>query len=647
MTSSGAEADWLLTFAAADAGAPNGDGRPWGDGTAMAARAHAGRPPWDRDCSVRPMIGGHDTFNAMCETFEAAIAEANRDTGAAKGHVYLTGLKVNALRDLDPGRAQPWDPSAVVERDQTVLGFVLRMMAAGIDVRMLLWTPTTDQTDAAPELQPLVAEHVSIAAAVQDFDRQLGGKGRGIVALDSRTARPESAALHQKAIVVRVGAVNVAYCGGIDLAFSRRDFGRDTGPHGIGDWQSGAQIPRPKDGWPQQKHLGGQTCVTVGYPRDYPVWDSGRFPEALPQQVYGRGNRHWHDQHLELRGPVVATLEQQFAERWALHGDVRVFDRNPAPRHKDQVQITRPGADGGMYPLAPAEPEPAAGAATVQLWRTIPLRATATGWPLRRGEFTVMAGIAKAVTRATELITIWDQYFWSVPLARLLATRLNAVPTLHLMIVLPPYGTTQAAGELPLRMSALQTLWRALHPDARLRVKVFDLWNRDADVGIYVHAKVQTYDDRLLVCGSANMNRRSLECDAELDCAVLHQPTVRAHLMALYRCVMAPDHADPPPGWTCFGERWLAEYWAEMRALGPSDRRRSAGALVEDPFFRADPDDPRTPNGVAMPCRGLSDQVRALFEPTSIGELSHAATAGSGVPDLAELSVLIERRREP
>ena len=177
------------------------------------------------------------------------------------------------------------------------------------------------------------------------------------------------------------------------------------------------------------------------------------------------------------------------------------------------------------------------------------------------------------------------------------------------------------ADELALRKAALQTLWKELHPDARQRVKVFDLWNGYYKAGIYVHAKVQTYDDKLLVCGSANMNRRSFECDAELDCAVLHQPTVRTHLVALYACVMAttPFYYDstgtPQAGrsWYKFNKGWLAEYWGEMRAFGTD----TPMGLIDDPFFKENPGKPKTPNGVDMPST-RSSKPDAIFEPSSI-----------------------------
>jgi phosphatidylserine/phosphatidylglycerophosphate/cardiolipin synthase-like enzyme len=509
-------------------------------------------------------------------------------------------------------------------------------MSAGIVVRMLLWMPTTTQ---ATTMKNLAAEHWSVAAAVQDannaLQKQWGiSQPIGVVALDLRTASPLSASLHQKMIAVRVGAVNTAFCGGVDLAFTRRDFGLEgTQAIGIGDWQSGSTIPIPSQGWPKQS-----PPPASGYP-SFPSWNTGQFTEDLPANVYGSGNRHWHDHHLQLHGPIVASIEQQFAERWIIDtgGRVYVFSRGSVIGNDNQVQLTSPAAISGgkVMPLPSAAAVANAGTTTVQMWRTIPLRPNVAAPPFVRGEFTIMAGVANAVSQASSLITIWDQYFWSEPLARLLAAQLMANPGLRLLIVLPPYGTTQPSSELWLRKQALQDLWNGLDANGRSRVLARDMWASGPNVGVYVHAKAQTYDDQLLVCGSGNMNRRSLECDAELDCAVLDTSVVEAHLAALYATLTGN-------AWSDFDAGWLERYWT---AIGSNSSR----ALIADPFFVANPGTPSTPNGVSMPTS--APFIYSIYEPTSIGPPVESSVCGfpqcPGDPKapgrLDEVTFLLER----
>ncbi|MHB1594242.1 MAG: phospholipase D-like domain-containing protein [Streptosporangiaceae bacterium] len=641
---------WLLGFTAADPHSPAGDGRPWGDGTAMAARAYAGHPPWDTGNEVTPIIGGFLALNAIRDVFEEAIDAADLLAAQGvppgqRGHVYIAGWGFNAQRDTSTDNAWgdgPWQPGMTARKDQTALGLVIRMMSAGITVRLLLWMPTAAQHAVVTNLAD---EHRAVAAAVQDHNVTLErlwqlSQPIGVAALDLRIAAAPLAALHQKAIVVRVGTVHAAFCGGVDLAFTRRDVG--LGPDravGKGDWQSGEAIPRPADGWPRQDPPPAGGYPAYPYPGS-PLLEPGAEPEQLPAAVFGRQNQHWHDHHLRLRGPIVATLEQQFAERWVRYcaGGARVFDREAPLGGAGQAELTSAAAvaDGQAVPLPAAEPAAPAGSATVQMWRTIPLCPGVTAGPFTRGEFTVMSGLANAVSQAAELITIWDQCFWSEPLARLLAARLMASPGLRLLIVIPPYGndTQLAEMELTLRRTTLRALWHGLDEPARARVAVRDMWAADLGVGVYVHAKSQTYDDRLLVCGSANLNRRSTECDAELDCAVLHQPTVTGHLARLYSCLTGRRWSDTGPG-------WLTRYWTSLTAPG------TAPGLIVDPFFAETIGSPATPNGVPMP---YSDQP-ARPEPTSIG--SPVETGACQFPDctgepkapgrLDQIAFLLER----
>jgi len=640
---------WLLGFTSADPYSPAGDGRPWGDGTAMAARAYAGERPWDTGNEVIPLIGGFLALSAIRDAFESAIDQAGALAARGvppgeRGHVCIAGWEFNALRDTsttNPWGDGPWQPGMTAGKDQTALGLVIRMMSAGIVVRLLLWMPGAAQRQ---RVRNLADEHWAVAAAVQDHNANLQrlwrlGQPVGVAALDLRVAAAPLAVLHQKAIVVRVGTVNVAFCGGVDLAFTRRDVGLGPGiPVGSGDWQSGGAIPRPGDGWPKQSPppYGGYPAYPYA---GSPLLAAGPGPQTLPATVYGGGNQHWHDHHLQLRGPVVATLEEQFAERWIRDctGRARVFDRDCPIGDVGQVQLTTAAAicDGKVNPLPPAAPAAPAGTATVQMWRTIPLCPGVATGPFARGEFTVLAGLANAVSRAAELITIWDQCFWSEPLARLLAARLMASPGLRLLIVIPPYGndTGLAEMELTLRKNALQDLWHGLDSQGRSRVAVRDMWAPNLGAGVYVHAKSQTYDDQLLVCGSANLNRRSTECDGELDCAVLHPPTVREHLANLYSCMTGQQ-------WPGVGPGWLARYWAAMTT-------GAAQGLIEDPFFAETIGSPATPNGVPMPYSAQS----ARPEPTSIGPPVESATCQSpdcdGDPKapgrLDEITFLLER----
>src|SRR5690242_4476776 len=125
---------WLLGFTSPDYSSPAGDGRPWGDGTAMAARARLGRPPYDTGSQVTPLVGGYLTMNAIRDTFEAAIEDAetqarNGVPAGSRGHVYIADWLFNGIRDLsttNPWGGKPWNPSTTVTRDQTALGFVVR-----------------------------------------------------------------------------------------------------------------------------------------------------------------------------------------------------------------------------------------------------------------------------------------------------------------------------------------------------------------------------------------------------------------------------------------------------------------------------------------------------------------------------------------
>jgi len=576
-------ATWLLSFSSSDPSMPNGDGRPWGDGTAMAARAKApGGPlkPWDENCQVTTYVGGYAAMSAIRDSLELAITEAAAagNVPGKCGHVYITDWRFNSLRDLSDDNVWKLGPWASflsgnqAALDQTAIGLVRRLMQAGILVRLLLWYPP--HAEAAGGLGPHIADHFYAAELVAAENTRLmgaqapaDGQQIGVVALDMRTADayliPTLGTHHQKTVVIRGAATSVAYVGGVDLAYTRRD-----APRGQGDWQSAGGIPDPSQSWPKAPAPPPpqRTDYTslAGVP---PLTD--KQGTDLPVDVYGDGSsiltyQMWHDQHVQLKGPIVATLEAQFTERWMDTTEGRLF--NIGGRYSRQnwftgqvifstpAAIDATGRSPEPLPLPAPEPAVSGAATTVQMWRTIPWRKSRTGPPFQRAEFTVMAGIANAVKQARELIWMFDQYFWSQPLARLLNAQLQANPGLRLILILPPYADDHYSAEHMARAVALGALTSGLPATNGIinQVAVYNLWldpsaavGTSRNRGIYVHAKTHTYDGNLLVCGSANLNRRSFTCDSEIVCAILDPAVVLAHQnnlwTALFKSAPSPN----------------------------------------------------------------------------------------------------------
>ena len=245
-----------------------GDGRPWGDGTKMAKRAKHGREPWDVGNRVTPLIGGYAALSAIRDAFEAAIVDAERqgengvEPGNAATSTSSTGCSTRCAtcRTRTPGAVTP--------------GADLRSRAARRPRpdRARFDRPDDGRRDQGPgagldaDVDPGAVRRrgacpAALALGVRDPGPQhrLCGQGPlwqkadpiGVCALDLRTADVTAASLHQKMVVVRVGEVNVGFCGGVDLAYTRRDYGRPANQIiGLGDWQSGHHIPIIQTGWP-------------------------------------------------------------------------------------------------------------------------------------------------------------------------------------------------------------------------------------------------------------------------------------------------------------------------------------------------------------------------------------------------------------
>jgi phosphatidylserine/phosphatidylglycerophosphate/cardiolipin synthase-like enzyme len=579
----------------------------------MSGRAKAGKKPWDESCKVTTFVDGLDAMSAIRESLELAITEARAAPAGQKGKVFFTGWRFNSHRDLSTANTWvmgDWSPNVSgrqAAHDQTALGLVLRLMQAGVKVRMLLWYPPALSNLKFVGFGAHIADHLYVARVVAAESKRLSGTGEplGIVALDMRTAdSTTSGSHHQKTVVIRGATTSVAYVGGVDLAFTRRD-----APQLQGDWQSGKKIPIGSDRWPHDNPPPPepQTDYTsVDPPTGVEIFTDVQESD-LPTEIYGESStaldrQIWHDQHLRLEGPIVETLEWQFKERWEDTTDARLFDIDGSFARQNWriAQVIFSTADAftstGIKPLLPY-PAPASavgGSTRVQMWRTIPWRETRLGPPFERAEFTVMGGIANAVQQAKQLIWMFDQYFWSVPLARLINAQLHkpALSGLHVIVVLPPHADSQVATAHLARANALNALTAGLTgPD---RVAVYNLWldpkapqgvarNR----GIYVHAKAHTYDGDLLVCGSANLNRRSFTCDSEIALAVLDPAVVTSHQTKLWSYLF---NGAARPTVDLSSASWgknLFDAFKQAVQTGSS-------ILISDPW--RDPD-PKLPNG--------------------------------------------------
>jgi phosphatidylserine/phosphatidylglycerophosphate/cardiolipin synthase-like enzyme len=302
-----------------------------------------------------------------------------------------------------------------------------------------------------------------------EFVRELDDAG-GQVLLDGRTRRAGSH--HQKLVIVRHPAAparDMAFVGGIDLGFSRSD----DSEHG---------------GDPQ-------------------VMD---FPE-----IYGE-RPPWHDIQAAVHGPAVHDLEHTFRERW--YGSSVLDLPSPVRQLYDRAYHMGAMTSRPLPDPAPDNRDPR-GSHAVQVLRTYPAR-------LRRypfaphGERSIAHAYRKAFGRACRLVYLEDQYLWSRPVARIIASALRRQPGLYVIAVVPRFPDHDGTVTGMPGLVARHDLMRACAAAGGDRFAVYDLENR-AGTPVYVHAKVVVADDVWAMVGSDNLNRRSWSHDSELSIAVL------------------------------------------------------------------------------------------------------------------------------
>ena len=322
-------------------------------------------------------------------------------------------------------------------------------------------------------------------------------------------------------------------------------------------------------------------------------WDTREHLPDDPRRIDHKGIHHgpFHDHQIAVDAPTARVLGRWFRARWFR-----------CPPHEE---------------LTPPE------------------RATALPWfdddhPFDFPDVTLAVAITdpfcepphgsiedlyeSSIDRAKKLIYIENQYLTSSRLSERMARRLEEARGPELLIVGPrqPAGWLEEVTVGMLRWRCVDTLEQADHAK-RLGI-YYPMASVDRDVATYVHAKLTIMDDRFVRVGSANIARRSLSTDSELDVAFVvdeGDERGRARVSAL-RDSLLSEHLSHPGTSLAPGQSAIA--------LVEAKRARADRTLV--PLDRIDGGEDR----------GLAEHGDLLFDPGEPLDAATIAEAFIGLP---------------
>jgi len=465
----------------------------------------SGDLPRRQGCRVHPLIDGRATMLAMCRAFLSAKSyillagwDIRADLLMVRGedaHVGPEGSpeQLELLADL---RAEGLDDDALALwnanrlRVADVLGFAVER---GARVGVLLWDAfhVGSHLTNDPNREQKMLQAVGVDCLLDDSSRNI-----------SHIAQ----SLHQKCAVVDG---RVAFIGGVDLT-----------AEATGDY----------DRWDTHMHMFNS-----------PDRVSERRPSAHP----------WHDVHTRVEGPIVSDALLNIVQRW-----VEVANRREASEWPKFLPLTTSARlSGGV---------------TAQVVRTVPPNTYAFA---PAGIATIREAYLRALTQARSYIYIENQYLWPEvflgldrltwgersPEAEQLLKALGAALKrgVHVAFSLPDHPNT---GRRFTDGGIARLAELAPNAAASGLLNAFTLGNSEADDSVpggvfyrpvYVHAKVAIIDDVWWTAGSANLNSRGLQSDAEINVVVLDAATARELRLGLWREHLHEsyqDIADPVQG---------------------------------------------------------------------------------------------------
>jgi phosphatidylserine/phosphatidylglycerophosphate/cardiolipin synthase-like enzyme len=230
----------------------------------------------------------------------------------------------------------------------------------------------------------------------------------------------------------------------------------------------------------------------LGSPFVNSYWDDGSHIPFEPRRPLRElGGRPLHDVSMRVRGAVVSELQAMFDGMWQSCGaGKRSAARPQAPPSAPKAQSV-PDAGTRLVCDAPSGVLPEAPDQAMRMLAEM------------------LAGIA----RARRFIYIEHQYLTSRPIAAALATALQLVPQLEIIIVLnqnPDLTAYRGWQNTQLTERGLLA-----HP----RVGVFSLWSTDAHPDrpgvtrispLFIHSKVLIVDDEWAAAGTSNLDGVSM-----------------------------------------------------------------------------------------------------------------------------------------
>jgi phosphatidylserine/phosphatidylglycerophosphate/cardiolipin synthase-like enzyme len=236
-----------------------------------------------------------------------------------------------------------------------------------------------------------------------------------------------------------------------------------------------------------------------------------------------RINPGLHDVHCKIRGPAAKDLLDLFAQRW----DDYLNDPNPALADFDAIPprtppttldpLGRPDHSRDFLSAARIPTPPASfGSQSVQVGRTTPKGLYTRFRP--QGEQSLRRMILKGIGAAQSFIYMEDQYLLNLDCADALA-KAAAKPSVRFLFIVIPDDNAIDGESLNLPSYHRAEFLRRVRGGAGAeKVHVFAAER-------YVHSKTYIFDDKYVITGSANCNRRGWEHDSEVVAGIFDAGT--------------------------------------------------------------------------------------------------------------------------